>query len=293
LLRLELAGDYEDGNAGGLLRRSEWSMAAPQDSGPGQTGAMTAKSDEDLLIRVGRERDRAALGELVTRHHGRLYHIALRMCGSATSAEDAVQDSFLRIWRVAGQYRSGGNPWGWMAAVVASQVARQRRGRARAKAREQSFDAEHAGRTAEHSTAAGLEGEELRHALHHALEELTSREKELVALYYGAGLTQKQIAGQLSLTQRTISDHLNRTVEKLRRSLGKQGLLAGAHADPEACLRAAFAEPSPVPPNSHPESSGTARPLKAFCPGCTACLRAGRGRPRGPPCWRSAPRGPF
>jgi RNA polymerase sigma-70 factor (ECF subfamily) len=63
-------------------------------------------SDEALLVRAGAG-DRAACERLVERHLGRVVGFAQRTLGNRSDAEDAAQDTFLRLWSAAPRWRRG------------------------------------------------------------------------------------------------------------------------------------------------------------------------------------------
>jgi RNA polymerase sigma-70 factor (ECF subfamily) len=59
--------------------------------------AWSEKSDRELLALV-REGNHQAFAELVQRHTGRFYRLAYRYVQNRETAEDVVQDAFLKLW---------------------------------------------------------------------------------------------------------------------------------------------------------------------------------------------------
>lgn len=64
-------------------------------------------SDEALVRRAGLG-DRAAAAALVERHTDKIYAVCFRMLGGKHAAEDAAQETFLRLWRHAPRWRPRG-----------------------------------------------------------------------------------------------------------------------------------------------------------------------------------------
>jgi RNA polymerase sigma-70 factor (ECF subfamily) len=62
--------------------------------------------DVELLARIGNN-EPAAVNEMVTRKLPRLLALAGRLLGDADEAKDVAQESFLRIWRQAANWRPG------------------------------------------------------------------------------------------------------------------------------------------------------------------------------------------
>ncbi|MFC3944257.1 RNA polymerase sigma-70 factor [Pseudomonas gingeri NCPPB 3146 = LMG 5327] len=62
--------------------------------------------DVELLARIGNN-EPAAVNEMVSRKLPRLLALAGRILGDADEAKDVAQESFLRIWRQAANWRSG------------------------------------------------------------------------------------------------------------------------------------------------------------------------------------------
>lgn len=87
---------------------------------------MTASSPDAelmaLIDRVGR-RDEAALRQLYDRTAPKLLGLAMRVVRQREWAEDVLQEAFLTIWRVAGDYRATlSPPMAWLGLIVRSRA---------------------------------------------------------------------------------------------------------------------------------------------------------------------------
>src|SRR5215212_9674614 len=76
-----------------------------EDEGPGPSRAREAL-------------DRARFEEEALGHAEHLYRIALRLTGSATAAEDLVQDTYLRAFRSWRSFTPGTNLAAWLATIM-------------------------------------------------------------------------------------------------------------------------------------------------------------------------------
>ena len=53
---------------------------------------------EARLVKLSRGGDRRAFAELVDLYKDKIFHLAFRMLGNRQEAEDAVQETFLRVF---------------------------------------------------------------------------------------------------------------------------------------------------------------------------------------------------
>ncbi len=65
-----------------------------------------AESEDDLVLRAGRG-DADAISLIVTRKLPRVLNLARRMLGDQAEAEDVAQETFIRAWRTAAQWKPG------------------------------------------------------------------------------------------------------------------------------------------------------------------------------------------
>ena len=75
------------------------------------------RTDEELML-LFREGSRDAFEELFSRHHRAIVRFAWRMTGDPSSAEEAAQETFLRIARAASTYQPTAKFTTWMYTVA-------------------------------------------------------------------------------------------------------------------------------------------------------------------------------
>ena len=89
---------------------------------------------QELLAQTARG-DHAAFAAVYERTHAHLFGVALRMLGREQAAEDALQETFVSVWKSASQYRPGNEvqPMAWLIAIVRNKALDALRSRARRK----------------------------------------------------------------------------------------------------------------------------------------------------------------
>lgn len=176
----------------------------------------------DLLNRVAERPARAAdaLRELYDLTSAKLYAVALRIVGQRDWAEDVLQDAYLNIWRIAGDYRSAiSPPMAWMGMIVRSRALDFLRSRARehidanVELNEDLADILSSG---EPSPLDNALASEQAWALHQCLSKLDGKQREVLSLAYLRDLSHAELATQLKLPLGTVKTWIRRGLERLR-----------------------------------------------------------------------------
>ncbi len=163
---------------------------------------------ERLLARIA-DRDREALGELYCRARGAVYALALGLLKNPQDAQDVTQDTFVRVWEGAGNYRPQGSPMAWVL-TIARNLARMklRQGGREVRLTDRQWEAIPA--------AAPAVTPEDRRLLQTALAALWDRERQVVLLHAAAGLKHREIAALLELPLPTVLSKYRRALKKMR-----------------------------------------------------------------------------
>ena len=162
----------------------------------------------------------AALRELYDLTSSKLYGVALRVVSNREWAEDVLQEAYLNIWRIAGDYRAAlSPPMAWMGVIVRSRALdfRRRRVSDRADAGLELDDAISetvAGNSADPMDT--TQASEQAWALHECLRKLEDRQREVVSLAYLRDLSHGELAQQLKLPLGTVKTWIRRGLEQLR-----------------------------------------------------------------------------
>jgi RNA polymerase sigma-70 factor, ECF subfamily len=142
----------------------------------------------------------------------RVYNFFRYRIGDGPEAEDLTADTFERAWRARHRYRrelAGFTTWLF---TIAQRVAIDHHRRRRTHLPLEAAEGIAAGPTPEDLAVARSDGEKLARLL----ERLPARERELVALKYGAELTNRAIARVSGLSESNVGTILHRAVQGLR-----------------------------------------------------------------------------
>ena len=171
--------------------------------------------------------DRAKAGDvdayewLVRRHTAAAVRLATAVCGSATDAEDATQEAFLKAFRALDRFRADGALRPWLLRIVANEAKNQRRSAGR--------------RTALVVRAAGLAvgpsaspdeclvADESARAVLAAVAALAERDRLVIGYRYFGGLSELETAEALGCRPGTVKSRLARALARLRPARAASG----------------------------------------------------------------------
>jgi RNA polymerase sigma-70 factor (ECF subfamily) len=181
--------------------------------------AESVRSDEDLMCAVASSGAEDAYEVLVGRHWAAAFRVALSCLGGRQCAEDAVQESFLRLVRARRSYRRGSafSPWFYtlLRNVCRDELRRRtHRPRTGSEVPEPSWHPDPAGE------AAGRETSGNALAL---FGNLPAEDREILSLRIHAGLDFPAIARAAGLSTEATKKRAYRALERLRRDLVRQG----------------------------------------------------------------------
>jgi len=176
-------------------------------------------SDEALLEAVAGS-DEAALGELYDRFGRVAYGLALRILRDAALAEDAVQEAFLQVWRGAADYRpERAKASTWVLTFVHRRAVDLVRREERRRGEPSGAAPEPAGPGADEAVVTRSR----RQIVQDALGRLPADQRQAIELAYYGGLTQSQLAEQLSQPLGTIKSRMFTGLQQLRALLVEAG----------------------------------------------------------------------
>jgi RNA polymerase sigma-70 factor (ECF subfamily) len=168
--------------------------------------AMDFSSEAELLTACRRQ-DVRAFEQLYQAHGARLKSIAFHILGNRQDAEDAVQDTFLKLYRAIGGFQGESSVGTWLCRIVINvcyDLARKRK-------RETELIETEAPRVTSN----------LRVALESALRRLNPRHRMVFILFEVEGLKHAEIASILEVPEGTSKSWLFEAKKELKRLLAE------------------------------------------------------------------------
>jgi RNA polymerase sigma-70 factor, ECF subfamily len=183
-------------------------------------------SPDSALVSRAAAGDERALGELYDRYGGLAFSLASAIVGEHADAEEVVADAFAQMWRSASAFDpSRGSVAAWVATIArtrALDLVRSRKRRARVL--EEAAVVTDEGETfvlapSTESTDRAAELTETSAIVRRSLADLPAPQRKVIELAYFGGLSQSEIATQLSEPLGTVKTRMRAGMEKLRQAL--------------------------------------------------------------------------
>lgn len=178
--------------------------------------------DEDLLVSLSQGNEEA-FTVIYERYHKLLYVLAYRYLKSSQSAEDAVQQVFLKLWESRTLLLVNVNLRNYLYTMLKNHVLNEIRNNSNAI--EKNYEIVQATSGYEDELLAKIEEKDLMDHFYQAIEHLP-RQKRQVCLYKLKGnLSNQEIAEQMNLSIPTVKTHYAQAIKILRARFDKLFLL--------------------------------------------------------------------
>lgn len=172
---------------------------------------------DELMVRTAMG-DPEAFSDLYAAASPRLLAVSVRVLGQRCLAEEALHDSFLKIWAHAGRYRPEDGPAiAWMSTIVRNHsVDMARRPRERADGAEALIAQLPDPRPSPESTAVAQDSSR---ALCACMERLLPAHRQALSLAYAHDMSHAEVARHLGKPLGTVKTHIRRGIVLLRRCM--------------------------------------------------------------------------
>jgi RNA polymerase sigma-70 factor (ECF subfamily) len=176
---------------------------------------MVNLDDAELVAQVALGNEQAFLA-LFDRYASRVHAVTLRVLHDPMLAEEATQDTFVKLWSRAHLFSSKrGSPLVWLLTIARRTALDQVRLEARRPILSDSNDPDDMWQTIPDGDT--LSEESCWRALYFAVQTLSTEHRQVIELAYYQGLSQSEIAETLGWPLGTVKTRLRAAMEQLRR----------------------------------------------------------------------------
>jgi RNA polymerase sigma-70 factor, ECF subfamily len=179
--------------------------------------ADTIRAEDLALAAACQSGDLRAYERLYALHGARMKNLARNILGSSTDAEDAVQETFLKVQRSAASFRGQSSFVTWTFRILVNTCYDARRSRLRKK--EVVVDDEREDAAPRPEPRAPSAHPSLRLALERALAKLTRHQRDVFLLYEVEGFRHAEISEMLEISEAASKNTLFQAKKNLRQML--------------------------------------------------------------------------
>jgi len=181
--------------------------------------ADAARAEDTTLAAACRCGDLQAYERLYSLHGARMKNLARNILGSPTDAEDAVQETFLKVQRGIASFRGQSSFVTWTFRILVNTCYDARRSRLRKKEFAADDEQHRDNAPSRPEPHAAVAHPSLRLALERALDKLTRHQRDVFLLYEVEGFHHAEISAMLEISETASKNTLFQAKKNLRQML--------------------------------------------------------------------------
>ena len=178
---------------------------------------------EELIIRL-KKNDKSALDEIFNHYYPRLFNFSKRFLKVEDDIDDILQDVFLKIWLNRSKIDNCETFNSFVFTVTRNALLNL----IRSKLKDQSFKEKFSQKViaTEYLTQQPYEYEEIKTAVERIITKLPQKSQIVFILSRTDGLSNKEIAHRLNLSEKSVEDHITHSIRFLKKSLNEIGFIS-------------------------------------------------------------------
>src|ERR1700689_4181025 len=186
--------------------------------------ADAAPRDRDIVALLQSGARERAFEQLLARYQDKVYRLCCTLLRDPTAAEDAAQESLVRIWKAMGSYDGRASPATWIYAIPRNRcLSALARRRELASLSDAAIEAE-AEAQLQQLDAGESESQDLSASLRELVELLPERYRRTLLLFYYEDRSVSEVASMLGMPEGTVKTSLFRARAALTEQLRRRGL---------------------------------------------------------------------
>lgn len=171
-------------------------------------------ADEKLILAKIANGDQLAFANLFHLYRNKVYGYALKILQSESSAQEIVQEVFIKLWLKRDQLSTIENFGGFLRVIVRNDTLNALK---KIAVEHKNYSLVHLNKTeVDTGTENSIQYRETKKLLDDAIEKLPPQQKLVYKLCHVDGIKQKEVATQLNISPLTVKVHLREAVKSIR-----------------------------------------------------------------------------
>jgi RNA polymerase sigma-70 factor (ECF subfamily) len=181
---------------------------------------------DSILLQALKNGDEEAFELLFKKYSGRIYYVAFQYINDRDEAEEIVQEVFYRVWIHQKDLRSDLPFPPYLVRIAKNLIINKSKRKIVERAYLNSLTSD----AADQETENTVQFSEIKSILDELIEKLPEKRKEVFLMSRSKGLTNREIAHHLNISESTVENHINKALKMLRQGLTEAGYLASVIA---------------------------------------------------------------
>jgi RNA polymerase sigma-70 factor (ECF subfamily) len=184
---------------------------------------LTIISTEEIIRRLKKD-DKSAVDELFGCYYPRLYHFSKSILKIEDGIDDILQEVFVKIWLNRHKIGKAETFNAYIFTITKNEVLNL----IRSNLRDQTFKDELFIRSVaeEYQTQNIIEFDEIKVGIDQIVTGLPERRQQVFILSRNDGLSNKEIAQQLNISEKTVEDHITHAIKHIKNSMKDLGIFS-------------------------------------------------------------------
>ncbi len=184
---------------------------------------MTISNTEEIICRLKKD-DKSALDVLFSYYYPRLYHFSKSILKIENEIDDILQEVFVKIWLSRGKIGNAETFNAYIFTITKNEVLNL----IRSKLKDHNFRDELYLRSVaeEYQPQNQLEYDEIKTGINQIVACLPEKRQHVFILSRTEGLSNKEIALKLNISEKTVEDHITHAIRHIKISMKDMGILS-------------------------------------------------------------------
>ncbi|MEI7830977.1 MAG: RNA polymerase sigma-70 factor [Prolixibacteraceae bacterium] len=184
---------------------------------------LTIRDIEEIILRLKKD-EKSALDDLFDYYYPRLFHFSKSILKIETEVDDILQEVFVKLWLNRQKIGNAETFNSYIFTITKNEVLNL----IRTNLRNNSFKNELFQRSVaeEFQIQSQLEFKEVKSGIDQVVSQLPEKRRQIFILSRTEGFSNKEIAQQLNISEKTVEDHITHAIKKIKTSLKEMGVIS-------------------------------------------------------------------